>query len=150
MLKFIFKKQIMPLIIYDTDFTHDWNTREGEKIGKLNCQHFTTLRNYSAKYAQGTIHRIVNNHSKKKREMTGYTVVIRQMSFKMKDIEKYDVLCRLDTGYGWQETKAMLQKIYPKNTDDSTMCFALMRYLTKLEIGRMNEKIAADSQTTIL
>jgi hypothetical protein len=139
----------MALIIYDLEFSHDWNTREGTKTGKLQCSHFTTLRHYSKKYAVQTVHRVWNNNDKKKREHLGYAVVIRQMNFQLKDLEKYDVLCRLDTGYGWAETKKLLQKMYKDLKDEDWMNFVLMRYLTKLEIVRMTETLKNDSQTQI-
>lgn len=140
----------MPLQIFTTEFMHDWNTREGVQVGKLGCSHFTTLRKLSAKYATQTIHRIMVSNANKQKTQTGYTVVIRQYPIKFKDLEKYDILCRLDTGYGWQETRTLLQRMYKDITDEQDMCFVLMRYLTKAEIGRLNEKLKSDSQTTIL
>lgn len=139
----------MALQIFETEFKHDWNTREGMTTGKLNCRHFTTLRKMSAKYAPQTIHRIINNNNKKKREILGYTVVIRNYPLIFKDLEKYDILCRLDTGYGFQDTKTMLRRMYQDLKDEQEMCFVLMRYLTKAEIERLNEKLKSENQPSI-
>ena len=127
--------------IYDTEFTHDWNTREGtQQNGKLSCANFTTLRYQNPKFYAGAIHRIWNNHNGKKREHTGYAKVIRVMNFKFKDIEKYDVLCRLDTGYNFAETRNIMQKMYKNVQSDHDFCFVLFSYLTKSEIVSLTEK----------
>ena len=141
----------MATTIYDTTFSHDWNVREGKTDGKLQCAHFTTLRLYSLKYAPGTIHRIWNNQVKGKSHNHGYATVISRIIFQLKDLERHDVLCRLDTGYGWDETKNLLMKMYKDlNINEETwLCFALFRYLTKLEIQVMTDKMKSDSQTTL-
>lgn len=140
------------MTIYDTHFSHDWNTREGQSVGKLQCGHFTTLRLYSQKYAPGTVHRIWNKGTNGKAQNQGYATVITRLHFQFKDLEKHDVLCRLDTGYGWHETKQLLLKMYKDlNINDATwFCFALFRYLTKLEIQVMTDNLKSDSQTKIL
>jgi hypothetical protein len=140
------------LVIYDTYFLHDWNTREGQKEGKLQCSCFTTLRPYGVKWAVGAVHRIWNNHSgKAKCENLGYAVVIRQIPFYFCDLEKNDVLCRLDTGFGWERTAGELQGMY-NNTlkSDTLLNFALLRYLTKAEIVALTERLKTDSEPTIL
>jgi hypothetical protein len=126
--------------IFDTDFKHDWNTREGKKDGKLELSVFTTLRLYSDKYKENAIHRIWNNHNGKKRECKGYAVVIRRVHFQLKDIEKFDILCRLDTGYSFSETRNILSKMYTNIHDPTWFCFAVMRYLTHAEIVSFTEK----------
>ena len=126
--------------IYDLHFMHDWNTREGSPNGKLDCSCFTTLRYYNAKYDVNTVHRIYNNHNKKKTENKGYAIVLNLAKFQFQDLEKYDWLCRLDTGYGWRETQNILLKMYNGIKSTDTMCFVLMRYLTKAEIVRLSEK----------
>lgn len=137
-------------LIYDTKFSQDWNTREGKSAGKLECSHFTSLRLYTQKYAPGTVHRIWNNKVKGKSENKGYATIITRIHFQFKDLEKYDVLCRLDTGYGWQETKTILWAMYKDIINTETwLCFALFRYLTKLEIQAMTDKLKNDSQTTL-
>lgn len=139
------------MIIYDTKFIHDWNTREGQKEGKLNCSHFTTIRHDSAKYNPQTIHRIWNNGGKGVHEkQLGYSVVINKVPFRFKELERFDWICRLDTGYGWQETKQIIQRMYKEGvTDETIFCIVLFRYLTKAEIERMTEKLKADNQMTI-
>jgi len=134
------------MIIYDTYFNHDWNTREGNKDGKLNCSHFPTLRFDDKKYEVKTIHRIWNKGGGKGAKQLGYAVVVKHIPFLFKDLAKYDVLCRLDTGYGWQETKIIVEKLYKEVNGESKKCFVLMRYLTKLEIERMTEKIKSETQ----
>lgn len=142
-------KTINNMNIYDTTFKHDWNTREGQKVGKLQCSHFTTVRMYGEHFKPGTIHRIWNNINGNKKESLGYAVVVKQMPFQVKDFEKWDVLCRLDTGYGHGETKGIVLKIYKGLTDESWLNFVLFRFLTKAEIVRMTEKLKAEGQTTI-
>jgi hypothetical protein len=126
--------------IFETSFSHDWNTREGEKVGKLQCSTFTTLRLYSTKFAVSNIHRIVNN-SLSANKLLGHAVVLQQMAFSFYDLHKYEVLCRLDTGYNATETANILRKMYPKIIPETQLNFVLMRYLTAAEIKRMNKKI---------
>ena len=142
----------MATTIYDTTFSHDWNVREGKADGKLQCSHFTTLRLYSDKYKPGTIHRIWNNKIKGKPDNKGYATVITRLHFQLKDLEKNDVLCRLDTGLDWHETKSLLLRLYKDSNinEDTWFCFALFRYLTKLEIQVMTDKMKNDSQTNLV
>ncbi len=136
------------LQIFQTDFSHDWNTREGCKEGKLNCAHFLTLRLFSDKYKASTIHKITNNGASEKR-FQGYTVVVQQIIFQLKDLHKYDILCRLDTGYPAKETETLLRKMYKTLTPESYLNFVVMRYLTAKEEVRMHEKIKQESLPTI-
>lgn len=128
--------------IYDTEFTHDWNTKEGTQLnGKLSCSQFTTLRYWNtSKFYAGAIHRIWNNHNGKKRENCGFAKVIRVIPFKFQDIEKYDVLCRLDTGYNFTETRNILMKMYKNIKPTDMLCFTLFHYLTKSEIVELTAK----------
>ena len=136
------------LQIFQTDFSHDWNTREGRKEGKLSCAQFTTLRLHSDKYKASTIHKITNLGLSEHRFL-GYAVVVQQIIFKFKDIDKYDVLCRLDTGYPFAETATILNGIYKTLTPETFLNFVVMRYLTKKEETRLHEKIKQESLPTI-
>ena len=141
----------MATTIYDTTFSQDWNVREGKADGKLQCSHFTSLRLYSDKYKPCTIHRIWNNKVKGKSHNHGYATVISRIIFQLKDLERHDVLCRLDTGFGWHETQSLLLKLYKDSNinAETWLCFALFRYLTKLEITVMTDKLKSGSQTSL-
>ena len=134
--------------IFQTDFSHDWNTREGRKEGKLSCAQFTTLCLHSDKYKASTIHKITNLGLSKDRFL-GYAVVVHQVCFQFKNIEKYDILCRLDTGYPFAETATILKGIYKTLTPETFLNFVVMRYLTKKEEIRLREKIKQESLPTI-
>ncbi len=134
--------------IFQTDFSHDWNTREGNKVGKLNCAQFTTLRLHSDKYKPSTLHKITNLELPNNR-LVGYAVVVHQVCFQFKNIDKYDILCRLDTGYPSAETATILTSIYKTLTSESWLNFVVMRYLTAKEEKTMHEKIKQESLPTI-
>lgn len=92
-------------------FSYNWNN-------KLNCHYYTTIRLSSPKYHK---EQIIDVQLKGQHLHQGKIIEIRVIG--IDQINEF--IGGLDTGYGAEETKNILKKMYKQATDSTTL-FALM------------------------
>jgi hypothetical protein len=110
-------------------FKYNWNN-------KLHCYNFTTLR-LSDKYPPGTLVEVVGPGVK---PFVG-RVVARRILIKP---EMNDWICRLDTGYGREETMEILFRMFPSATLKTPF------YWHMIERVKETEKVPQPTHESIL
>jgi hypothetical protein len=80
-------------------YSSNWN-------GKLHCQFHTTIRLYNTYWKQGDFVKIV-----KQGVFLYRGRIVKMLPFLLHDLR--EITAYLDTGYGLEETKNILQKMYP-------------------------------------
>lgn len=92
--------------------------------GKLGCRHFTTLRRWDeTKFQLNYIYEVYLND-----ELLGTAQLIGIRKTQPSKLNEF--VCRLDTGYGVEETQRMISKIYSSH-EDFSMIFGMFRFLTQ-------------------
>lgn len=102
---------------YETlPFSHNWN-------GKLFCECFTTFRLNSKKYYVGNEFRVLLN----KTQDFGIYEVIEKKEIKLSQVNEW--IARIDTGYGLQQFREIVTKMYSNtvNVDNANFCLLLLK-----------------------
>ncbi|MBF7093592.1 hypothetical protein IUY40_18840 [Flavobacterium sp. ALJ2] len=103
------------------EFSANWNN-------KLDCKCFTTIRLFNpTKHFKGNQFEILLN-----RKYKGKAVVLGVVKTEIHKLNDY--VCYLDTGYGKEETTAILKKIYPRINSKNQLFSILL--LKKIESAK--------------
>jgi hypothetical protein len=117
------------------EFSYNWNN-------KLNCKYFTTLRLSN----RLTVGEWVLVYEKNK--CMGLHKVEDKKQLSVKSLNPW--ICGIDTGYTVEETKRILEKMYPgKITDETTIYWHLLRKPTKEEQAQF-ENLEKQKQGNLL
>lgn len=101
-------------------FSYNWNS-------KLDCDCFTTIRlKNDRKYVPGNRYRIFL-----KGEFRGIADLVDVKYFKLEKLNNW--MAMLDTGYGLDQTKGIISKMYSRKVDlkEQEFCYLLLAYIKK-------------------
>jgi len=93
-------------------FSYNWNN-------KLGCKSYTTIRLKSERYKIGNTYNI---YLKGLEQIEAKIINIKE--FKLKDLNDY--MAYLDTGYGVEETKLIIHRMYKNISEDQIFYFILL------------------------
>lgn len=113
-------------------FSYNWNK-------KLGCDYFTTLRlNNPAKYAVGNQHKLLLYEKGVWRDY-GIVEVVAVRVIRIHQLNEF--ICGLDTGYGVDETKDILYKMYKDKVKDINQADFALVLLRKVKTKPSQDKL---------